>query len=68
MKTKMQDEIADSSIKSPTKEFLGKIIALGRAVPIQDSVNELLRVLEEDKFNSGDYVDIYDKIGPPSID
>eukprot|EP00339_Tiarina_fusa_P003208 CAMPEP_0117011968 /NCGR_PEP_ID=MMETSP0472-20121206/10177_1 /TAXON_ID=693140 ORGANISM="Tiarina fusus, Strain LIS" /NCGR_SAMPLE_ID=MMETSP0472 /ASSEMBLY_ACC=CAM_ASM_000603 /LENGTH=116 /DNA_ID=CAMNT_0004714925 /DNA_START=381 /DNA_END=731 /DNA_ORIENTATION=+ len=64
MRTEMQETIA-KGVDSPSKQFLAKVLDQNKEVPIAESVAKLLEVLEQDTFETGSYVDIYDSRGPP---
>jgi len=57
--TQMQTEI-QAAVDSSTKQFLGDVVKKGRDVPVDVSMGVLLNKLEEDKFENGSSIDLYD--------
>eukprot|EP01119_Soliformovum_irregulare_P005247 TRINITY_DN1690_c0_g1_i1.p1 TRINITY_DN1690_c0_g1~~TRINITY_DN1690_c0_g1_i1.p1 ORF type:complete len:265 (-),score=73.50 TRINITY_DN1690_c0_g1_i1:93-887(-) len=60
MHTGLQDELQARGEESSVKSFLGRIISQeGKATTVDESAEELLKVLTEDAFTSGEAIDLY---------
>eukprot|EP00026_Physarum_polycephalum_P012963 Phypoly_transcript_13316.p1 GENE.Phypoly_transcript_13316~~Phypoly_transcript_13316.p1 ORF type:complete len:261 (+),score=51.68 Phypoly_transcript_13316:112-894(+) len=60
--TDMQKQVRETTGHAPTNEFYTNLHKEGKLVNVHDSVQKLIKIITENKFETGAHIDYYDNI------